>query len=181
MATTVKIIYTGPAVEADRQGQSIYRMFVPDNSYVDGKAYTEGYTNPGSVGDGNSYGKSIYATNVDGWGSLPGLLPMASTTVKFAEFERAVLAAYEAKKAGTTNAGITFSIDGYEEELYWNQMAANMWETGFYIEVGSNKYGEEPAEESSNSDTSETSDNASGGNAAGGKTNGEDTSDTTEG
>lgn len=158
MATTVKIIYTGPAVELDRQGQNIFKMFTPDNSYVDGKAYVEGYTNPGEVGDGKSYGKSIYATNVDGWGSLPGLLPMASTTVKFAEFERAVLAAYEAKKAGTANTGITFDVDGYEDELYWNQMAANMWQTGFYIEVGTNKYGEAPASTESTADTDEPAD-----------------------
>lgn len=144
MATTVKIIYTGPAVELDRQGQNIFKMFTPDNSYVDGKAYVEGYTNPGEVGDGKSYGKSIYATNVDGWGSLPGLLPMASTTVKFAEFERAVLAAYEAKKAGTENTGITFDVDGYEDELYWNQMAANIYQQGFFIQVGDNEYGENP-------------------------------------
>lgn len=145
MATTVKIIYTGPVVDVTRKGTAIMRIFTPDNSYVDTPVFTDGYANADEVGDGEGYGKSIYATNVAGWGKLHGLLPMASTTTKFAQFERAVIAKFNADAAGTTNTGITFSVDGYEEEIYWNQIAANMWQDGFYIEVGSNKYGIEPA------------------------------------
>jgi hypothetical protein len=136
MATTVKIIYTGTVVDIVRAGSSISRIFVPNNSYVDSAVFVEGYANADAVGDEGTYGKSIYATNVEGLGALAGLAPMASTTVKFAEFEQAILAGDD---------GITFSIDGYEDELYWNQIAANMWQQGFYIEVGSNKYGIEPA------------------------------------
>lgn len=144
MATNVQIIYTGPVVDADRVGQSIYRMFEPTGSYVDSNVFENGYTNPGSVGDGNSYGKSVYATNVDGWGSLPGLLPMASSVVRFAEFEQAIFAAKAAQDAGTTNEGITFAVDGYQEELYWNQMAPNFVPQGFYIKVGDKEYGDDP-------------------------------------
>lgn len=136
MATTVKIIYTGTVADIVRAGSNISRIFVPANSYVDSAVFVEGYANASSVGDKGTYGKSIYATNVDGFGTLEGLTPMASTTVKFAEFQQAIL-------AGDT--GVTFSIDGYEDELYWNQIAANMWQQGFYIEVGDKKYGIEPS------------------------------------
>lgn len=146
MSTQVKIVYNGPVVDVDRIGTPIYRLFVPNNSYIDTPVYTNGYDNADAVGDGKSYGKSIYATNVDGWGKLPGLLPMASTTTKFAQFERAVLAAFEAKQAGTKNTGITFEVEGYEEDIYWNQMAPNMVADGFYIKVGDKEYGEAPAE-----------------------------------
>lgn len=144
MATTIKIIYTGPVVDVDREGTAICRLFAPNNSYVDLPVFTDGYANEAAVGDGQSYGKSIYATNVSGWGKLPGLLPMASTTTRFAQFERAVIAAFEAKQAGTENTGITFTVDGYEEDIYWNQMAANMVDEGFYIKVGDKEYGEDP-------------------------------------
>lgn len=140
----VKIVYTGPVEEAIRRGMEIPRLFVPQNSYVDSPVYTEGYdaSAEGNYAAGESYGKSIYATNVDGWGFLPGLLPMASTTVKFAQYERAALAAAQAKLDGGENEGITFEIEGYEEEIYWNQIAPNMVDLGFYTKVGDKEYGE---------------------------------------
>lgn len=132
MATfNVTIIYNGPATEVDREGDSIFRFFVPQNSYVDTAVYTEGYANEEQVGDKGTYGKSIYATNVDGFGEFKGLAPMKSTTVKFAMFERAVLAAIDAEKAGEENTGVTFEIEGYEEKLYWEQMGDNMKDMGF--------------------------------------------------
>lgn len=131
MSTTVNIIYNGPVDIVDREGQPIARYFSPDNSYVDMPVFTDGYTNGGSIGDGNSYGKSIYATNVTGWGKLFGLIPMASTTTRFAQFQLAVYAYIAAKEAGTTNAGVTFTIDSYEDEIYWKQMGRNLESDGF--------------------------------------------------
>ena len=145
MSVTVKILYTGAIVDDIRDGEQIARYFAPNNSYVDTPVFTKGYANEDGVGDGRSYGKSIYATNVDGWGSANGLLPNASFTGKFAQFERAKMAAAEAEKAGTENTGITFEIDGYEDEIYWNQMAANMWQEGFFIQVGDKEYGDDPS------------------------------------
>lgn len=140
---TIKIVYAGPVVELDRPGMNIPRVFMPNNSYVDTPVFTEGYENADSVGDKEKYGKSIYATNVDGWGKLPGLLPMAHTTVKFAQYERAALAAAKAETEGAANEGITFEVEGYEEELYWNQIAPHMIEQGFYTKVGDTEYGAE--------------------------------------
>lgn len=142
---TVKIIYTGITADIVRDGASIPRYFAPQNSYVDTPVFTEGYANSSKVGDKETYGKSIYATNVDGWGTLEGLSPMASTTTKFAQYERAYNAAVEAEAAGTENAGISFEITGYEDEIYWNQIAANMADR-FYTKVGDKEYGEKPEE-----------------------------------
>lgn len=144
MATEIKIVYTGPVSEEIRAGMQIPRFFAPQNSYVDSAVYTEGYdpTAEGNYADGEAYGRSIYATNVDGWGRLPGLLPMASTTVKFAQYERAAMAAAEAELAGEENAGIEFEVEGYEEEIYWNQIAPHMVALGFYTKVGDKEYGE---------------------------------------
>ena len=73
MATVnVKIIYTGAIVDEIRNGAEIARYFLPNNSYVDTPVFTKGYANEEGVGDGKSYGKSIYATNVEGWGSVNG-------------------------------------------------------------------------------------------------------------
>jgi len=136
--TSVTIVYTGPVVDdVVRKGENICATFEPKGSYIDTPVYTEGFDNSVlQLGDKQSYGKSIYATNVWGMGFLPGLLPMNSTTAKFAEFERAIFAAKEAADAGQENTGVTFQVDGYEEELYWTQIARGMEGLGFVVTVG---------------------------------------------
>lgn len=137
MATTVTIIYNGPIVDEIRPGTSIPRYFEPTNSYVDLPVMTEGFENTDQLGDKGTYGKSIYATNVEGQGFLPGLIPMYSNTQKYAMFEQAVLAAKAAKDAGETNEGITFDITegGYEAELYWKQQGRALKDEGFEVTV----------------------------------------------
>lgn len=137
MATNVTIIYKGIVVDEVRKGESIARYFSPDNSYVDTPVFTEGFPNTAKLGDQESYGKSIYATNVDGFGKLRGLLPMKSNTTRFAEFERAILAAKEAEEKGEENTGITFEVNGYEEELYWTQIGNDLKDQGLEVTVGS--------------------------------------------
>lgn len=132
MATTVTIIYNRVAPEVTPEGSPIARIFVPDDSYIDSDVFVEGH--------GDDYGKSIYATNVDGLGTVPGLLPMASTTRKFAEFELAVKSAIESI-TGKGFSGVSFDIDGYVDELYWKQIAANLVDQGFVTTVGSVVYG----------------------------------------
>ena len=146
MATKVTIIYTGLIVDEIRQGMSIPRYFEPRNSYVDSPVYTEGFENKDGLGDGESYGKSIYATNVDGWKYFPGPLPMYSNTTKFAQFERAIIAAKKAEDAGEENKGIEFEIEGYEEEIYWCQICNSMADQGFYSKVGDEEFGTPPEE-----------------------------------
>lgn len=146
---TVLIKYVGPVSDdAVRAGMQIPAMFQRDSSYVDTPAYVTGYNNENTVAEdgelADKYGKSIYATNVyddEFLGTLPGLLPMNSTTTKFAQFERAAMIAVEAAKNGTENAGLTFEVEGYQEEIYWNQMCRNMVAQGFASQVGDNTYG----------------------------------------
>lgn len=141
MATNVTIIYYGPIVDEIRKGASIPRYFAPVNSYVDLPVMTEGFDNVDDLGDGESYGKSIYATNVDGQGFLPGLIPMYGNTTKFAQFQMAIFAAKEAEEKGAENTGVTFSIDGYEEEIYWCQQGRALADEGFYTKVGDKEFG----------------------------------------
>ena len=137
MATSVTIVYTGPIVDEIRKGMNIPAVFVPEGSYIDSPVFTEGFDNSvAKLGDKESYGKSIYATNVWGMDFLKGLIPMNSTTAKFAEFERAIFAAKAAEEAGTTNEGVTFEVEGYEEELYWTQIARGLDGQGFKVVVG---------------------------------------------
>lgn len=133
--TSVTIVYTGPVVDDEiRKGENVCAVFEPKGSYIDTPVYTEGFDNSVlQLGDKASYGKSIYATNVWGLGFLPGLIPMNSTTAKFAEFERAIFAAKAAKDAGTENTGVTFQVEGYEEELYWTQIARGLDGQGFEV------------------------------------------------
>ena len=133
---TVTIIYNGPIVDEIRKGASIPRYFAPADSYVDLPVMTEGFANADQLGDKGSYGKSIYATNVDGQGFLPGLIPMYSNTQKYAMFEKAVFAAKAAKDAGTANTGVSFEITGYEEELYWEQQGRALADEGFVVTLG---------------------------------------------
>ena len=139
----IKIIYGGPIVDEIRKGMNIPRIFEPTNSYVDSPVYTEGYdpTAEGAYASAEAYGKSIYATNVDGWNFFPGLIPMNGNTTKFAQFQRAIFAAKDAEEKGAENTGITFEIDGYEEEIYWTQMGRNMVDQGFYTKVGDEEFG----------------------------------------
>lgn len=141
MAMKVKIIYNGPTADIIRNGMEIARIFYPQSSYVDSPVYTQGH--PVDAGDADKdYGKSIYATNVDGWGHLPGLLPMANTTTKFAQFERAVAEAAAAKAEGKDPEGIEFEVEGYEEEIYWDQMGKNLADQGFEVTIENGGSGE---------------------------------------
>lgn len=130
----VTIIYNGPIVEEIRKGANIPRIFVPTTSYVDMPVMTEGYENTDQLGDKATYGKSIYATNVDDQGFLPGLLPMFSSTQNLVQFENAIFAAKAAKDAGTTNEGVTFAIEA-SEELYWVQIGKGLADEGFTVTV----------------------------------------------
>ena len=137
MATTVKIKYVGPVEDVIRNAPNqIPAIFEPTNSYVDTIPYVSGYS--------TYYGKSIYATNVDGWGKLAGLLPIASAPIKFAYFERAVIGAAQAKIEGTDIPVITVDAADAADTLWWTQMAPNFVGSGFYISVDDQIFGGDP-------------------------------------
>ena len=122
MAKQVTIKFNGFNTDEQRQAMSIFSQYTPDGSYVDSQAFVEGLT----LDSTEIYGKSIYATNVEGWGELFGLIPMANTTARFAWFERAIKSYVAAEAAGDADEGVTFEITTSDEELYWLQMADNM-------------------------------------------------------
>ena len=130
MSKNVTIVYNGRTAEVERRGAPICSLFMPFGSYVDTPVFTEGYANPGTIGDGKSYEKSIYATNVHGMGLLYGLCPMFSYTGRLAWFERAIWEAADGEADG-----VTFSIEGAEEELWWMQIANAMEGQGFTVTI----------------------------------------------
>lgn len=144
----VTIIFTGLPEKSIRQAMSIPATFQRTGSYVDSEAYVKGNNATAEGTQVVPYGKSIYATNVwdDAWfNTLPGLIPMASTTTKFAALELAVRAYADWVKAGAAeggNTGVTFTIDGYEDEIYWKQMAFNLADENFEITVSEGNKGD---------------------------------------
>lgn len=147
MSEQATIKYVGLPVDDIRPGMPIPAIFLPNDSYVDTTAYVDGHP--------DDYGKSIYATNVNGWGGLPGLLPMASTPTKFAWFEMAVIESTKAQLAGEEIPTITVDIENQQDKLWWLQMAPNFVGSGFYITVGDKVFGEDPAAEDEPAEPSE--------------------------
>lgn len=132
MAYTVKITYLGVETDPERIAAPICRIFAPTNSYIDTVAYTEGYHNSLTTGDiADVYGKSIYATNVDGWGSLPEVEPFASTSIPFpvplAQFKMAVV--------GGTDNSVSFDVEDYKEAFYYMEVGKALEDQGFQVKV----------------------------------------------
>ena len=122
MAYTVKITYTPPVAPEERDPLSICPVFNPDNSYVDSQAYTEGHE--------EDYGKSVFATNIKGWGSHEVPEPYASTgfpmTVPMAQFHAAVV--------GDSNV-VEFEVEDHKEGLMYKTFGAQLADQGFKVEV----------------------------------------------
>lgn len=116
---TVTITYTKPMAQI-RDGDPIVRYFGAESSYVDSIPY-----------DG-----SVYDTNVSGWGKLYGLLPLASTPIKLAYFEEAIMAAIEAENAGQQVPSISVEVESNNDLLWWNQMAPNLEDQGYTVSIG---------------------------------------------
>lgn len=133
MAEQATIKYVGLPVEDVRQGMNIPAIFEPTGSYIDSNVYVNGHP--------DDYGKSIYATNVKGWGELYGLLPLASTPIKLAYFEMAVMESIKAQAAGEAIPTITVDIEDAQDKLWWLQMAPNFVGSGYYITVGDKAFG----------------------------------------
>lgn len=132
-AEQVTIKYVGLPEDPVRPGMNIPAVFSPVDGYSDSTAYANGHP--------DEYGKSVYSTNVDGWGMLPGLLPLASTPTRFAYFEMAIAKALEAQAGGQEIPVVTVDIVDQNDKLWWLQMAPNFVGLGFYITVGTEVFG----------------------------------------
>lgn len=123
----VTITYSPIADESLRSADSIFAQFQAHNSYVESNVYENGTGN---------YGRSIYATNVCGWGKLLGLFPLASTPIKLAYMEQAIQEALAAEAAGQPVPSITVEIDSQEDLLWWKMITPNLEDQGFTFEIG---------------------------------------------
>lgn len=132
MAYTVSITYTGVDPSPIMSVAPISRIYKPDSSYIDTPVYTEG----GPIGEDvdKVYGKSIYATNVDGWGEIDVLEPFASTGIPFP----VPLAQFKLAAVGGTDNSVTFDVDDYKEAFYYMQLGKELADQGFEVSVTKN-------------------------------------------
>ena len=133
MAYTVVIRYTGAEqIDIDTICAQIPRIFCPANSYIDLPAYTEGI--PADADEESRVaGKSVYATNVDGWGSIDVSEPFASTSVPMSS----PLAQFKLAVIGEDNE-VTFDVDDYKEAFYYKTLGSQMKDQGFEVTVTKN-------------------------------------------
>ncbi len=124
MAYNVTITYKGPATESISFVNPICRMYVPNNSYVDTKAY-EG---------------TVYDTNVEGFGKIDLMEPYASTSFPFpvplAQFKLAVFGEDVKDSSGNiTGKKVMFSVENYMEAYWYTQAGYALIDQGFTVEV----------------------------------------------
>ena len=133
MAYTVTIKYVAPDQEACQVAMPIASIFQPCGSYVDSAVMVDG--GPIRDGEENIYGKSIYATNVNGWGEIEVKEPFASTSipmpVALAQFKLAVADAID----GTGDGVFTFDVEDYKEAVYYATIGEQMADQGFQVTV----------------------------------------------
>ena len=140
MSYTIKITYKGVEADASSIVAPICRIYHPANSYIDTAVYTQGgpITKNGQpadkIGDVDpNYGKSVYATNVEGFGEIadPDLFASASIPfpVPLAQFKLAMVADGE---------GVTIETDDYKEAFYYQQVGLALADQGFVVDVKKN-------------------------------------------
>ena len=133
MAYTVVITYKGVEPNPEIDVASICRLFKPDNAYIDMPAYTEGVPVGAEDADKVS-GKSVYATNVQGWGSIDVQEPYASTSIPFP----VPLAQFKLAAVGGEDQSVTIEVDDYKEAFYYQQLGEQLKDQGFEVTVTKN-------------------------------------------
>lgn len=144
MSYKVTIQYTGPAVEDlfENMTSTICDIFRPMNGYVNSPVYQEGYPNDGSIATGDKvYGKSIYATNVSGWGTTPAVEPFETTSIPFptalAQFKLAIVGEPITDEDSGEVLGhqVEFTVDDYKEAFYYKTLGVQLADQGFTVTV----------------------------------------------
>ena len=136
MAYTVKITYMGVSAPEFEMSAPIADIFIPCGSYTRTPVFTEGYP----VGEEEkTYGKSVYATNVDGWGKLKVAEPFATTSFPFpvslAQFKLAVVSDDQDEEG---NPYVEFDVEDYKEAFYYKEAGVQLADQGFAVEVTKN-------------------------------------------
>lgn len=148
----IRVTYTRPVAPAENAYLQIMSMFEPTGSYVDSAAYT------GAEGDtvwsdkvvgatditstraaGATSAKSIYSTNVPGWGTIDPPEFFKDTHIPFplplAQFIYDSVKGTDGDTAGD-DSYLEFVVHTYEEAFYYAQLKKDMKDQGFefYIE-----------------------------------------------
>lgn len=141
MAYTVIIKYTKPTKEADKVVASIFRYFAPMSSYIDTAVYEEGYP----VGEETKvYGKSVYATNVDGFGEV-GLIPPYNEVTVPVPFPGPMH--YFTFATQAEDGQVKFTVDSWKDAMYYKEIGADLKDQGFDITVIEQEAGTAEAED----------------------------------
>lgn len=128
----VTIIYGGVSKDPEQVVAPICRIFEPNNSYIDTDVYN-GIDVPQKDGE-DAYGKSVYATNVAGWGEIPMPEPYASTSIPFP----IPLAQFKLAMVGEIVDGknqVSFTVSDYTEAFYYQQIGYALESQGFNVTV----------------------------------------------
>lgn len=144
MSYKVTIQYTGPAVDNmfENMTSTICDIFQPQNGYVNSPVYQEGFPNGGSIATGDQvYGKSIYATNVPGWGTIPAVEPYATTSiplpVALAQFKLAAVGdeMVDDETHEVIGHEVEFEVEDYKEAFYYKTLGIQLADQGFTVTV----------------------------------------------
>lgn len=129
MAYTVKIVYNGVAADAARFAAPISRCIHRTGSYIDTPVFTQGYPVDAEEAD-KRYGKSVYATNVAGYGELDVKAPYDATSIPFpvpmAQFNLAAI---------SETGEVTFEVEDYKEAFYYMTIGKDLADQGFEVTV----------------------------------------------
>lgn len=129
MAYTVTIKYNGVEEAVPQIADPISAVYAPCGSYIDTPVYREGYPVDAEEAD-KKYGKSIYATNVCGWGHIDVPEPYATTSVPMSS----PLAQFKLAVVGEDNQ-VDFDVEDYKEAFYYQQLGVQMADQGFEVTV----------------------------------------------
>lgn len=156
MSYTVTIEYTGIDSQVDKVCGQISRMYCPRNSYIDTPVYTQGYPVDAESDDDREYTKSVYATNVEGWGSTEVPEPYATTSIPFSS----PLAQFKLAVVREDNV-VTFEVDDYKEAFYYQTVGAQLADQGFTVTVESSSSSSDSESDSDSSDDDSSDDGSS--------------------
>lgn len=136
---TINVKYYGLEKPVARDAMPISPIFVPTNSYVDSKIYTEGHaqaTDPAVP----AYGKSVYASNVEGWGKL-GFAADPEVGIPFPSGLKNIhitKVGEEKEAEGKKYYEIEFETESYKDYLYYLELAADLKDDGYVITASKN-------------------------------------------
>lgn len=136
MAYTVVIEYKPVEGLAEQFAMPVCGLYNPTSSYIDSAVYEDGHTvaseNASTLAK-STYGKSVYATNVEGFGEIAMPEPFATESIPmdgWAQFKLAMVQDEDNK--------VTFDVEDYKEAFWYKTVGAQLVDRGFTVTVTKN-------------------------------------------